>query len=78
MPNETVHIDELYLRVPGLSMDEARRLSEEVTRRVADALPGHGRAGHLGALDLRVTIPHGTPRDRLALVVAEKILLGLQ
>jgi hypothetical protein len=78
MPGETVRIDELHLRVPGLSADEARRLGEEVARRVADALPVEGRVEHLGALDLRLTVAYGTPRDRLAAEIARVILQKLQ
>ncbi len=78
MPGETVRIDELHLRVPGLSAEEARRLGEEVAWRMADALPVEGRVEHLGALDLRLTVPSGTPRDRLAEEIARAILQKLR
>ena len=74
MNAETVRIDELSLRVPGISTEEARRLGEDVARRIASALPPDGRTEHLGALDLRVSIPHGMPRDQLAIAIARGIL----
>jgi hypothetical protein len=74
MHAETVRIDDLHLRVPGLSVEEARQMGEEVARRVAEALPVHGRKERLGVLDLRLSIPYGTPRDRLAALIARAIL----
>jgi hypothetical protein len=78
MPDRTVRIGELHLRVPGLGRHEARSLGEDVARRVANGLREQGRVGHLGALELRVTIPHGTLRDRLVQIVTDRILVGLQ
>jgi hypothetical protein len=77
MPGETVRIDELHLRVPGLSAGEAKSFAEEVARRVAEELPLSGRQEQVGLLDLHLTFTQGTRRDRLAGAVAEKILAGL-
>jgi hypothetical protein len=74
---ETVRIDELRLRVPGLSEPEARRLGEDVARRVADGLAAHGRVEHLGLLDLRISMPSGVSKERLAERIAEEILKKL-
>jgi hypothetical protein len=74
MPGETVRIGELHLRVPGLSREEARQMGEEVARRVADGLPSCGCVSQLGALDLRLSIPRATPRDRLAENIAQAII----
>ena len=78
MPAETVRIDDLHLRVPGVSADEARRLGEEVARLVAEDLSVQGRVEHLGALDLRLSIAPRTPRDRLAEEIARAIVEKLQ
>jgi hypothetical protein len=77
MPVETVRIENLHLRVPGVSADEARRIGEEVARRVADLLPSQGRVERLSMLDLRVSVPLETPRDRLAEEVARAIVRSL-
>jgi hypothetical protein len=74
MPSDEIRIDQLCLRIPGLTGQEARRLGEEVTRRVAEALPLLGRVEHLGLLDLRIYVPSGTCRERLAERIAEEIL----
>ena len=73
MMDEILHIDELRLRVPGLPPEDARSLGDEVTQRIADGLPDTIRPTHLGALELRIMVPTGTPRDRLASLIAEAI-----
>jgi hypothetical protein len=75
---ETVRIGELSLRIPGLSAGEGRALGAEVMRRVAERLPGKGASRSLSALDIKVKIPEGTPRHRLAETVADAILRGLK
>jgi len=67
-------IELLRLRVPGLDAEDGRRLGDEVAHRIAGGLPGDVRPQELGALDLRVMIPSGTPRERLAVLIAEAIL----
>jgi hypothetical protein len=78
MPAETVRIDDLHLRVPGVSAEEARQLGEEVARLVAEDLSVQGRVEHLGALDLRVSVAQGMPRNRLAEEIARAIVETLQ
>ena len=77
MPSDEIRIDQLRLRVPGLTEHEAHKLGEEVARRVADALPADGRAEHLASLDLRISMPSGTPKDQLAEGIAREILKRL-
>ena len=78
MPSDEIRIDQLRLRIPGLTEQEARTLGEEIAQRVAGSLPAHGRTEHLGSLDLRIFVPTGTSRDRLAERIAEEILKRLQ
>ena len=78
MLSDEMRIDQLRLRVPGLTEQEARQLGEEIARRVADSLPSQGRVEHLGLLDLRIAVPAGTSKDRLAQRIAEEILKRLQ
>lgn len=77
MKAEFVDIQEMVLRVPGLSEEEARMLGQEVAERVADGLSPEGSRKELGVLDLRVGIPQGTPRQRLGMAIAEAIIKGL-
>ncbi len=74
---ETVRIGEMSLRIPGLSAGEGRAFGVDVLRRVAKHLPGGGTSHHLGVLDLKVRIPEGTPRSRVAETVADAICRGL-
>lgn len=70
----TVQIDQLHLRIPGLSREEAACLGADVAEQIAQSLPSDGRREHLGALDMRVSIQHGTPRDQIARLIARSIL----
>jgi len=74
MAGETLHIERLSLRVPSMAVDEARLLGEDVAQQIAEGLPEEVRQEHLGALELRVLLPEGTPRDRLAMLIAEAVL----
>ena len=78
MASDAVRIGELHLRVPGLTQEEGRHLGEQVARYVADRLPDDGRIEQLGALSLRVSLPTGTPRHRLAAAIAQTILEALR
>jgi len=74
---DRVIIEELFLRLPGLSRDAARAISREVAERVgaglAEALPSRS----LGALDLRLTVRAGASRDEMVESVADAILGAL-
>lgn len=69
-----IHIDDLHLRIPGLNEEEARSLGEDVAERLAERAPSHGTQLHLGALDLRLTVPPGTARSDLASLIVDAIL----
>ena len=74
MAAETVRIDELVLRVPGMGKEEAQRLGQEVAGLVTDRLPAQGRLQRLRTLDVRVMTPAGTPPRNLAKFIAKIIL----
>ena len=73
MSNST-RIDQLHLRVPGLSREQANHLGMTVAQQLARQLPAITRSGNLGTLDVRLTIPIGTPRERLSSVIAAGIV----
>ena len=78
MAAERIRIDELHLRVPGLSREEARRLGEEVALRLAKDLQGSVRPQLLGSLELRMTAAHGASRDELTRQIADAIWRALR
>lgn len=78
MTRNTVQIDRLHLRIPGLSREEATRMGADVAEHIAQSLPSDGRREHLGALDMRVSIKQGTPRDQIARLIARSILEKLR
>jgi hypothetical protein len=77
MARDTVRIDELRLRVPGLSAAQARVLATNIAQRVADGLPSDGPARRLGALHLRVPAAPGSSHAGLEQAVTGSIVKGL-
>ena len=77
MPADRVIIEELIIRLPGVSADEARAISRDVAGRVgrglAEALPLHS----LGALDVRLELRAGASRDEIIESVTHSILGAL-
>lgn len=78
MGSELICIDELRLRIPGLTEVEARRLAEEVSRRVAEHIKPRGPVRSYSLFDLRLSIPTGVSREQLAARIAEEIVTRFQ
>jgi hypothetical protein len=78
MRSETVHIESLHLRVPGMNRAQAASFGEEVARGLQQGFTAQQNSEQIGSVELRITAPDGAPRDRLAAMVAEKILLALR
>jgi hypothetical protein len=77
MQPDRVVIEELFLRLPGLSAVEARAVAREVAERVGNGLVAALPSRALGALDLRLTVPAGATRDEMVDTVAGAILGAL-
>ena len=73
-----IQIDELVLRVPGMSNDEGRRLGQEVAERVSAQLPESSSDQRIGELTIRLTTSPGASRSQLAEAIAEQILQQLK
>jgi hypothetical protein len=78
-----IELDDLVLRVPGLSQVEAQALGEQVARGVAERLSGAslGHAGcELGGLELRVqadALATGAGQRALAARLVEQIVTAI-
>jgi len=77
MGAESVKIDRMCLSVPGLSQEAANVLGRDVIRRVSKNLPENIRSCRLSRLNVQVSIPQGTPTERLAELIAEQICKSL-
>jgi hypothetical protein len=77
MGTDRVIIEQLFLRLPGLSAPAARAISAEVAERVGHGLAAALPARSLGALDLRLTARPGASRDELVDLVATAIIEAL-
>jgi hypothetical protein len=72
MSEATVQIDEVRLRLPGVSAEAARRIGEAVARDLA-ARGIEPQTASLAALDLRLALPSDTPPSRLAALIADAV-----
>ena len=68
-----IRIDDLVLRVPGYSQDEALQLGDEVAKQVAANLPEGMKGGRIPAIDIKLPTPQGG-KDELASAIAKQII----
>jgi hypothetical protein len=77
VPADRVIIEELFIRLPWISRDDAHGLSRDIAehlgRGLAEAMPPRS----LGALDVRIEVREGASRDEVAATVAKAILGAL-
>jgi hypothetical protein len=78
MGAERVHIGELRLRVPGVSVPAARELGRQVAAEIAAALPPGSQTPDLGAVRIRITMPPGASPEQMPARIARAILGGLR
>jgi len=72
MTNRT-RIDQLHLRVPGLSREQAANLGAAVAKQLAGQLPASMRGRNLNSVRVQLAIPVGTPRACLASIITAGI-----
>ena len=77
MPADRVIIEELFLRLPGLTPDEARAVAREIAGRVGKGLARALPPRSLGALDLKLTVRAGASREEMVQTVAQAIVAAL-
>lgn len=77
MPTDRVVIEEILLRLPGVSAQVARSVSAEVAQRLGQGLTEALPARSVGALEVRVTVRPGASRDEMVAAVAHAIIAGL-
>jgi hypothetical protein len=67
-------IENLHLQIPGLTPQQAHHVGYEVAQQLARRLPARVTPLHLARLDLRLTIPAGTPQGRIVDLVVDAIV----
>jgi hypothetical protein len=77
MTNDRVVIEELFLRLPGVSAEAARAISAEVAGRIGAGLAAAMPKRSLGALDLQLRLPPNATRSEIVETVARSILEAL-
>lgn len=71
---EAVEIEELVLRVPGVSRADAPALAEAIVRETQERLRGTGRIGRLARVELRVQVPAGLSRPALVTRIVDQLI----
>ena len=77
MPADRVIIEELFLQLPGLSIEAARAISAEVAEQVGAGLAAALPKRSLATLDLRLEIRPGAGRHEMVDAVTGAILEAL-
>ena len=77
MPSDRVIIEELFIRLPFISRDDAHGLSREIAERLGRGLAEAMPPRSLGALDVRIEVRAGASRDEVVDSVAKAILGAL-
>lgn len=77
MSVDRVVIEELFLELPGVSVDAARAIAADVADRVGSGLSAALPMRSLGALDLRLTMRPGAGRDEMVDTVSQAIVEAL-
>jgi hypothetical protein len=78
MKQKTLHINELRLRVNGISTEQARQLGELVSRKLAEPSQTPQKSGRLSSLNVVVPTAVSTSIDRMADLIVEKVIRRLK
>ena len=77
MDSDLVRIDELRLMLPGLTQQDARRLGQEVARRLNAQLPAAFPAARLDVVELQLSIGNRASVEQMADAIVATILKRL-
>jgi hypothetical protein len=69
-----LNIDELMLRVPGLSPRDGEDLARRVLRKVERSLPDNTSPRSLAHVKVQLFLPHGLGIDELAARIARAVV----
>ena len=72
-----VRIDELVIRVPGLTREEAREFAQQVAKLLVAKLSSGAESRHYGAIRVKARMPAGTSKAKLAELVSDEIAESL-
>ncbi len=73
-----MEIQEMILRIPGLSERESRLLAEEVSQGLIEGIGVGERGGNLGDIDLQLQVTGALSRQQLARQIIQAIIQKLQ
>ncbi len=73
-----MNIEQLVLRIPGMSKSEAGRLAEEVSLGLAGQAHQFQTGGDLGDLNVSLSLSPQMPRQRLAGEIVNAVVRSIQ
>ncbi len=73
-----MQIDELILRIPEMSVGEARQVGAQVTQSLALQLPENSEERRTETLNIRLSLPSGLSTDQISEVLTAQILRQLK
>ncbi|MCF6407757.1 hypothetical protein L3C95_33025 [Chitinophaga filiformis] len=73
-----IEIDELLIRMPGLSEEEGRRLAEMVAGYLGAHLPEGISEQHISTLTVQMQLHSKMDHDAMSVAIAERILQQLK
>lgn len=73
-----IQIDELLLRIPGMTEEAGRQLGQDVALGVATRLPDTSRDLRLDELNVQVTLAPGLDRTQITAAIVTQIVDQLQ
>jgi hypothetical protein len=76
MPADRIELAELRLRIPGVDARQGREIMEAALKHASRQVEV-GRSVRLRELKLRLEIPEGTPINKLAEVIGDRVAMAL-
>ncbi len=77
MHDNEIHINEMTLRVQGLSKEKAKNLGQDVIQHLSENPPQDLQNKRLETLNLNVLIPSGASYSEMSKLITAAIIKGL-
>ena len=72
-----IHVEEIAIRIPGLSADDGRTVGEKIAKHVADRIPIDTDPRRIEEMNITFSASPGMTNDEIASNVASQILQQL-
>ena len=73
-----IQIEQMIMRVPGMSEEEARLLGQEAAQQISAHLPEQAGYRYIPNLNVQLSLPANASRSELVSLLAENLLAQLK